>query len=158
MTQLPDHQGRLLTTRLCQSHTMEASHWPFECWASSRKAVNTNFSSHWFDPTGNRTQVCSNFGCRILKFYWFLFLDVCKNMMLWDSLLRPFPIWTQKIFPDSQIAIPMVFTSHADATEQIAMSAFASQRKLEKNSVGVILVDRTPPLNWTAISVRVAVY
>ena len=27
------------------------------CWTSCREAVNTNFSSPWFDPTGNQTQV-----------------------------------------------------------------------------------------------------
>ena len=37
---------------------MEASHCPFNCWTSSREAVNTNFYSLWFDPTGNRTRVC----------------------------------------------------------------------------------------------------
>ena len=42
---------------ICLLHTMEASHCPFTCWTSSRKAVNTNFYSLWFDPTGNRTRV-----------------------------------------------------------------------------------------------------
>ena len=41
----------------CLPHTMEASHCPFNCWMSSRKVVNTNFYSLWFDPTGNRTRV-----------------------------------------------------------------------------------------------------
>ena len=41
----------------CLPHIMEASHCPFNCWTSSREAVNTNFSSLWFDPTGNRTRV-----------------------------------------------------------------------------------------------------
>ena len=35
----------------------EASHCPFNCWTSSREAVNTNFYSLWFDSTGNRTRV-----------------------------------------------------------------------------------------------------
>ena len=30
---------------------------PFKRWMSSREAVNTNFDSLWFDPTGNRTRV-----------------------------------------------------------------------------------------------------
>ena len=30
---------------------------PFNCWASSRKTVNTNFYSLWFDSTENRTRV-----------------------------------------------------------------------------------------------------
>ena len=30
---------------------------PFNCWTSSREAVNSNFYSLWFDPTGNRTKV-----------------------------------------------------------------------------------------------------
>ena len=41
----------------CLPHTAEASHCPFDCWTSSRKAVNTNFYSLWFDPTRNRTRV-----------------------------------------------------------------------------------------------------
>ena len=41
----------------CLPHTAEASHCPFNCWTSSREAVNTNFYSLWFDPTGNRTRV-----------------------------------------------------------------------------------------------------
>ena len=41
----------------CLPHTLEASHCPFNCWTSSREAVNTNFYSLWFDPTGNRTRV-----------------------------------------------------------------------------------------------------
>ena len=42
---------------ICLPHTMEASHCPFNCWTSSREAVNTNFYSLWFDSTGNRTRV-----------------------------------------------------------------------------------------------------
>ena len=42
----------------CLPHTVEASHCPFNCWTSSRKAVNTNFCSLWLDPTRNRTRVC----------------------------------------------------------------------------------------------------
>ena len=38
-------------------HTAEASYCPFNCGTSSREAVNTNFCSLSFDPTGNRTQV-----------------------------------------------------------------------------------------------------
>ena len=34
----------------------EVSLGPFSCWTSSMKAVNTNFSSLWFDLTWNRTQ------------------------------------------------------------------------------------------------------
>ena len=30
---------------------------PLNCWTSSREAVNTNFYSLWFGPTGNRTRV-----------------------------------------------------------------------------------------------------
>ena len=41
----------------CLPHTMEASHCPFNCWTSSREAMNTNIYSLWFDPTGNRTRV-----------------------------------------------------------------------------------------------------
>ena len=41
----------------CLPHTAEASHCPFNCWMSSREAVNTNFYSLRFDPTGNRTRV-----------------------------------------------------------------------------------------------------
>ena len=41
----------------CLPHTAEASHCPFNCWTSSRKAMNTNFYSLWLDPTGNRTRV-----------------------------------------------------------------------------------------------------
>ena len=41
----------------CLPHTIEASHCPFNCWTSSREAVNTNFYSLWFDSTGNRTRV-----------------------------------------------------------------------------------------------------
>ena len=39
------------------THTVEASHCPFNCWMSSRGAVNTKFYSLWFDATGNRTPV-----------------------------------------------------------------------------------------------------
>ena len=38
-------------------HTVEASHCSFNCRTSSREAVNTNFFSLWFDPTGNQTRV-----------------------------------------------------------------------------------------------------
>ena len=41
----------------CMPHMAEASHCPFNCCTSSREAVNTNFYSVWFDPTGNRTRV-----------------------------------------------------------------------------------------------------
>ena len=41
----------------CLPLSAEASHCPFNCWTSSRKAVNTNFYSLWFDPTGNRIRV-----------------------------------------------------------------------------------------------------
>ena len=41
----------------CLPHTVEASQCPFNCWMSSRKAVNTNFYNFWFDQTGNRTRV-----------------------------------------------------------------------------------------------------
>ena len=41
----------------CLPHTAEASHCPFNCWTSSKEAVNTNFYSLWFDPAGNRTRV-----------------------------------------------------------------------------------------------------
>ena len=41
----------------CLPHTMGASHCLFNCWTSSREAVNTNFYSLWFDSTGNRTRV-----------------------------------------------------------------------------------------------------
>ena len=39
----------------CLPHTAEASHCPLNCWTPSREAVSTNFSSLWFDPTGNQT-------------------------------------------------------------------------------------------------------
>ena len=45
-----DHRVKLLT---CLPHKVEPSHCPFYCWPSSREAVNTNFYSLWFDPTGN---------------------------------------------------------------------------------------------------------
>ena len=35
----------------CLPHTAKASHYPFNCWTSSRKAVNPNIYSLWFDPT-----------------------------------------------------------------------------------------------------------
>ena len=39
-------------------HTRRRLHTvPFNCWTSSKKAVNTNFSSLWFDPIGDRTRV-----------------------------------------------------------------------------------------------------
>ena len=41
----------------CLPLTAEAPHCPFNCWTSSREAVNTNFYSLWFDPTGNQTWV-----------------------------------------------------------------------------------------------------
>ena len=41
---------------------LHSLHFPF-CWASSRKAVNTNFYSLWFDPTWNRTLVY-RFSCK----------------------------------------------------------------------------------------------
>ena len=41
----------------CLPHTAEASHCPFDCLTSSRKAVNTNFYSLWLNPTGNRTRI-----------------------------------------------------------------------------------------------------
>ena len=41
----------------CLPHTAEASYCPFNCWTSSRKAVNINFYSLCYDPTGNRTRV-----------------------------------------------------------------------------------------------------
>ena len=41
----------------CLPHTAKSSYCPFNCWTSSREAVNTNFYSLWYDPTGNRTQV-----------------------------------------------------------------------------------------------------
>ena len=44
----------------CLPHTVEASHCPFNCWTSSREAVNPNFYSLWLDSTGNQTLVyCS---------------------------------------------------------------------------------------------------
>ena len=36
-------------------HTAEASHCPFNCWTSSREAMNTNSYCLLFHPTGNRT-------------------------------------------------------------------------------------------------------
>ena len=36
---------------------LEASHCPFNYWASSRETVNTNFYSLWFDRNGIRTRV-----------------------------------------------------------------------------------------------------
>ena len=39
------------------THTVEGSHCTFNCWTSSREAVNINFFSFWFNPTGNRTRV-----------------------------------------------------------------------------------------------------
>ena len=42
---------------ICIPHTEEASHSPFDCWTSSRKAVNTKFYCLWFDPPWNRTRV-----------------------------------------------------------------------------------------------------
>ena len=36
---------------------MEFSHCPFICWTTSKKAVNTNFHSLCFHPTGNQTRV-----------------------------------------------------------------------------------------------------
>ena len=47
----------------CLLHTAEAQHCPYNCWTSSRKAVNTNFCSLWFHPTGNRIRVY-RFSCR----------------------------------------------------------------------------------------------
>ena len=41
----------------CALDSTSASYCPFNCWTSSREAVNTNFYSIWFDPTGNRTRV-----------------------------------------------------------------------------------------------------
>ena len=38
-------------------HSVEPSNCPFNCWTSSREAVNTNFYCHWFDSSGNLTQV-----------------------------------------------------------------------------------------------------
>ena len=46
-----------LFAHLSIRQNMEASHRPFYCWTSSRKAVKTNFSSLLFNPTGNRTHV-----------------------------------------------------------------------------------------------------
>ena len=42
----------------CLPHTVEASHCPFNCWTSSREAVNTNFYCLCFDPIGNGTRFC----------------------------------------------------------------------------------------------------
>ena len=43
---------------LSTTHTVEASYcFFFQCWTSSREAVNANFYSLWFDPTWNRTRV-----------------------------------------------------------------------------------------------------
>ena len=47
----------------CPPHTAEASHCPLNCWTPSREAVNTNFSSLWFDPTRNQTRAY-RFGSR----------------------------------------------------------------------------------------------
>ena len=38
-------------------YTAETSYCFFNCWTWSREAVNTKFSSFWFNPTGNRTRV-----------------------------------------------------------------------------------------------------
>ena len=42
----------------CLPHTVEASHCPFQCRKSSRKAVNNTFFSLWFDPTRDRARDC----------------------------------------------------------------------------------------------------
>ena len=41
----------------CLPHTAETLHCPFNCWTSSREAVNTNFYILWFELSGNRTLV-----------------------------------------------------------------------------------------------------
>ena len=41
----------------CLPHTVKASHCSFQCLTSSKEAVNTNFYSLWFDPTGNRIRI-----------------------------------------------------------------------------------------------------
>ena len=38
-------------------HTVEIPHYPINCWSSSREAVNSNFYSVSFDPTGIRSLV-----------------------------------------------------------------------------------------------------
>ena len=44
-------------TATCLPHTMEASHYPCNCWTSSKEAVNTNLYSLRLDPIRNQTQV-----------------------------------------------------------------------------------------------------
>ena len=86
----------------CLSHTVEASHCPFNCWTSSREAVNTNFYSVWLDPTGNRTRVYRFSSRRSihsttdrlnLNFYAFMLIWV---FMLWFSDIINCVIWLPK--------------------------------------------------------------
>ena len=50
----------------CLPHAVETSRCPFQCWISSREAVNTNFYSLWFDLTGNWNSVyCFSSRCSI---------------------------------------------------------------------------------------------
>ena len=41
----------------CLPHAVKASHCPFNCWTSSRRAVNPNYYSLWFERARNQTRV-----------------------------------------------------------------------------------------------------
>ena len=41
----------------CLPHSLETSHFSFNCWTSNRETVNINFYGLWLDQTGNRTLV-----------------------------------------------------------------------------------------------------
>ena len=91
---------------ICLPHTMEASHCPFNCWTSSREAVNTNFYSLWFDSTGNRTRVyrfssrrsIHSTTDRFIFFVFYLFLSLFFIFYLFLSFLSVLFIWSVCLF------------------------------------------------------------
>ena len=69
----------LLSTSL--PHTVESSHYHFSCRTRSKEAVNTNFHSLWFGPTGNRTQIYRFSNRRSIT-------DWCNHFLLHSKKLR----------------------------------------------------------------------